>query len=185
VKNLGASSRGRVTRFIVPALKRTCHPAAFLVDMSCVTIKALGTVGIFLLLSEMGGVMSQEIRSPGDVGSSGSIMLSYGFPVLPGVTHLCEQRVYADGENANRHVTWDAFSSSLEPIEVIKFFRREFGDAGFNPNGRGGTWRFPVGSESPDRVLTVLSVGEEGPHSSCKKEMPLDAKSVLILSRRR
>jgi hypothetical protein len=149
------------------------------------TIKALGTVGILLLLSGMKGVISQEVRSPGDVSSSKSIMLSYGFPVLSGVTHLCQERVYAYGDDANRHITWDAFSSSLEPAQVVNFFRRELGDAGFNPKGGGGTWRFPVGSESPDRVLTVLNVEEEGPHSNCKERIPSGAKSVLILSRKR
>src|ERR1043166_4481185 len=59
------------------------------------TIKALGTVGILLLLSGLGVVMSQEVRSSADVPSSESIMLSYGFPVLSGVTHLCQERVYA------------------------------------------------------------------------------------------
>src|SRR5882724_2805774 len=76
-------------------------------------------------------------------------------------------------------------SSSLEPGQVVNFFRRELGDAGFNPKGGGGTWRFPVGSESPDRVLTVLKVEEEGPHSNCKERIPSGAKSILILSRKR
>ena len=149
------------------------------------TIKALGTVGILLLLSGMGRVVSQEVRLPGDVRSGESIMSSYGFPVLSGVTHLCQERVYADRDDANRHITWDAFSSFLEPGQVVNFFRRELGDAGFNPKGGGGKWRFPVGSESPDRVLTVLHVEEEGPHSNCKERIPSGAKSILILSRKR
>jgi hypothetical protein len=156
-----------------------------LVDMSRVTIKALRTVGIFLLLSQTGAVMSQEVRSPRDIRSNESIMSSYGFPLLSKVTHLCQERVYADGEDANRHITWDAFSSSLEPSQVVKFFRHELDDAGFNPQGAGGTWRFPVSSESPDRVLTVLSVEEGGPHSNCREQIPSGAKSVLILSRKR
>jgi hypothetical protein len=154
------------------------------VDMSRVTVKTLGTVATLLLLSGTAGVVSQEVRSLGDIRSSESIMLSYGLPFLSGVTHLCQERVYADRQDANRHITWDAFSSSLEPSQVVDFFRRELGNAGFSPNGGGGTWRFPVGSESPNRVLTVLSVEEKGPHSKCKEQIPSDAKSVLILSRK-
>jgi hypothetical protein len=138
---------------------------------------------MLLLLLGAGGIKSQEARSSGDVSSSPSIMLAYGFPLLSRVVHLCQGRVYRD-QDANRHIIWDAFTSSLEPSQVINFFRRELGDAAFSPKGGGGTWRFPVGSKSPDRVLTVLSVGEEGPHSNCKEQIPSGAKSVLILSRK-
>jgi hypothetical protein len=34
--------------------------------------------------------MSQEVRSPAEVLPSESIMLSYGFPVLSGMTHFCQ-----------------------------------------------------------------------------------------------
>lgn len=146
-------------------------------------IKTLGTVGMLLLLLGAGGIKSQEASSSGDVSSRASIMLAYGFPLLSGVAHLCQGRVYRD-KDANRHITWDAFTSSLEPSQVVNFFRRELGDGAFTPKGSGGTWRFPVGSESPDRVLTVVSVGEEGPHSNCKEQIPSGAKSVLILSRK-
>jgi hypothetical protein len=153
-------------------------------DMSPVTIKALGTVGMLLLLLGTRCVMSQETMLQGKLRSSESIMLSYGFPVLPGLTCLCQERVYPDREDANRHITWDALSSPLEPGEVVKFFRRELGDTGFSARGDGGTWRFPVGAKSPDRVLTVLTVNEEGPHSNCKEHIPAGAKSILILSRK-
>lgn len=158
----------------------------FLADRSRVTIDALRAVAaIFLLISQTGLVVSQEGTSQGNVPSNESIMSSYGFPFLSGLKHLCQERVYADDKHASRHITWDAFSSSLEPSQVVKFFRHELGDAGFNPKGAGGTWRFPVGSAPPDRVLTVLSVKEEGPHSNCKEQIPAGAKSVLILSRKR
>lgn len=111
-------------------------------------------------------------------------MLAYGFPVLSGLTFLCQERVYPDQSEANRHITWHAFSSSLEPRKVIELFRQQLGGAGFNPEGSGGTWRFPLGSKSPDRVLTVLNVGEKGPHSNCKAQIPLSAKSVIIVSRK-
>jgi hypothetical protein len=68
-----------------------------LVDVSRVTIKVLRTVGIFLLLSQTGAVVSQEVKSPSDNRSNESIMSSYGFPLLSEVTHLCQEGVYADG----------------------------------------------------------------------------------------
>lgn len=156
-----------------------------IVDMSPVTIKVLGTIGLILILSGTEGITSQEARSTGDVPSSESILLSYGFPVLSELTYLCQERVYADQGDGNRHITWHAFSSALEPKEVIKLLRQQLGDAGFNPEDSGGTWRFPVGSKSPDRVLTVLSVEKQGPHSNCKEQIPSTARSILIVSRRR
>lgn len=149
------------------------------------TIKVLRTIGLILILSGTEGVMPQEARSTGDVLSSESILLSYGFPVLSGLTYLCQERVYVDQGDANRHITWHAFSSALEPGEVLKLLRQQLGDAGFNSEGSGGNWRFPVGSKSPDRVLTVLSVEKEGPHSNCKEQIPSTARSILIVSRKR
>jgi hypothetical protein len=65
------------------------------------------------------------------------------------------------------------------PAKSLISFARNWVTPGSVLREPGGTWRFPVGSKSPDRVLTVLSVEEEGPHSNSKEQIPSGAKAYL------
>ena len=81
--------------------------------------------------------------------SNDSILRSYEFPSHPDLTHLCQQRVYESGHE----ITWDAFASSARPSQLVDYYHRKLGDAGFTREGKGGFWRRPADAPRPQRVL--------------------------------
>ena len=106
------------------------------------------------------------------------IFKSYDFPSHPNLTHLCNQRVYGAG----REITWDAFASSSAPSELVSYYRKKLGDAGFEKKGEGGAWRVPP-DDSPKRVLDIMATETDSPARQCEKSPPRDARTIIMLSR--
>lgn len=123
---------------------------------------------------------TERDKSP-ELSSINLVMASYGFPPHQSLEHLCAQRVY---EGSGGHLTWDAFSSSLDPQALLVAYRSKLGEAGLQPTAHGGTWRLPANAEPPLRVLDILPISAGGPHRGCEKSPPANAKSILIVSRR-
>lgn len=109
-----------------------------------------------------------------------SIFDAYGFPAHMSVVHLCRQRVYPQG---GRHLTWDAFASTLDPATLIAHYQKRLGDAGFSAENGGGSWKLPAGAVTPTRTLTVFPPSAQGPFRSCEKKPDASAKSVVVISR--
>lgn len=116
----------------------------------------------------------------GAMASLRAIFDAYGMRGYPGLSHLCGQRVYRSNGG---HLTWDAFTSDDPPKDLVDHYRSLLGEAGFERNGEGGVWRLPAGNPHPNRVLTISSASEMGPHEACAKKPAAGAKSVLLLSR--
>ena len=108
-----------------------------------------------------------------------SIFKAYGFPSYPGLTHLCQQRVYGSGSE----ITWDAFASAAAPDEIVEYYLRKLGKAGFTKDDKGGTWRLPAGAAQPKRVLNIMAVETDNPARQCKEHPPADSRSIILLSR--
>lgn len=98
------------------------------------------------------------------------------FPFYPHLTHLCQQRVYLHGKGS-RHLTWDAFFSKSLPSELLDYYHKKLGDEGFTKENDGGSW------VQPDEVLTVMSIDTDGPYRNCKKSLPQNSRSIIIISR--
>ena len=115
-----------------------------------------------------------------DSDSHEAIFRFYQFPGHPNLTHLCRQHVRgASGEE----ITWDAFASPARPSQLVAYYRRKLGDAGFTREGVGGIWRLPANAERPERVLEVSGVGADNPASQCEKRPPANSRAIILLSR--
>lgn len=108
-----------------------------------------------------------------------SIFRSYEFPGHPNLTHLCQRRVYGSGHE----ITFDAFASSARPSQLVAYYRRKLGDAGFTEEGQGGFWRRPADAPRPQRVLDIKAIGTDNPSSDCEKKPPANSRSIIIVSR--
>jgi len=111
-----------------------------------------------------------------------SIAEFYGFPLYPGLTHLCGKRVYVSG-SVSGHLTWDAFASESSPSTIIEHFLLNLGEGGFSRESEKGTWRLPAGAEHPSRVLDIYPVGNPGPHAECNRTLPPGSRGIVIYSR--
>jgi len=117
----------------------------------------------------------------GGSDSPESVFDFYEFPVHPRLTHLCQQRVYS---KAVHEITWDAFASPARPSQLLAYYRRKLGDAGFTKEGAGGSWSLPADAPSPRRILEVSRVGADNPARQCEKRPPANSRSIILLSRR-
>ena len=138
----------------------------------------------FLILATMisvtglAGHGSQQ--AAGDSSNSNdSIFQSYEFPSHPNLTYLCQQRVYGSGHE----ITWDAFASSAKPSQLVNYYRRKLGDAGFTREGKGGFWRRPADTPRPQRVLDIKAIGTNNPARDCEKKPPANSRAIIIISR--
>ena len=111
--------------------------------------------------------------------SNDSIFRSYEFPGHPNLTHLCQQRVYGSGHE----ITWDAFASSAKPSQLVAYYRRKLGDAGYTRDGEGGSWSRPADAPRPQRVLDIKAIGADNPSSDCEKKPPANSRAIIIISR--
>ena len=111
--------------------------------------------------------------------SNDSIFRSYEFPSHPNLTHLCQQRVYGSGHE----ITWDAFASSAKPSQLVSYYRRKLGDAGFTRDGKGGSWSRPADAPRPQRVLDIKAIGTDNPSDDCEKKPPANSRAIIIISR--
>lgn len=110
-----------------------------------------------------------------------SVFEFYEFPGHPKLTHLCQERVYS---KAGHEITWDAFASPARPSQLVAYYRRKLGDAGFTKEGAGGRWSLPADAESPRRILEVSRVGADNPARQCEKRPPAGSRAIILLSRR-
>ena len=120
-----------------------------------------------------------EPSASSDSDANDAIFKDYNFPGHPHLTHLCQQRV----SGAGREITWDAFASPAAPREVVDYYRRKLGDAGFTREGEGGAWRLPAGAPHPHRVLDVLASGTDNPSRACENQPPSNTRTIILLSR--
>src|SRR4051812_34336082 len=100
-------------------------------------MKPLHTATLLLLLLALVGSSGDGSKLGSGTEENERIFKEYGFPSHEGLTHLCRQRVYGSG----REITWDAFASTAVPAELVQYYRRKLGDAGFEKDGEGGMWR--------------------------------------------
>ncbi|HYJ45867.1 MAG TPA: hypothetical protein VEV81_04570, partial [Pyrinomonadaceae bacterium] len=107
------------------------------------------------------------------------IFKEYGFPGHTGLTHLCGERVYG----FKVEITWEAFASPARASEIIAYYRRKLGDAGFTAAGGKGIWRLPATAPRPQRVLEVMPVGADSPSKSCGKSPPAKTQSIIVISK--
>jgi hypothetical protein len=111
------------------------------------------------------------------------IFKRYGFPVVSGLTHLCQQNVYPAG-NPGWHITWDAFASGSTPSALVDEYRKKLGDAGLAREREGGIWRLPANAAQIERALEIVPTGAEGPHRSCARKPPVGSRSIIVVSKR-
>ena len=111
--------------------------------------------------------------------SNDSIFKSYEFPSHPKLTYLCQKRVYGSGHE----ITFDAFASSARPSQLLDYYRRKLGDAGFTREGKGGFWSLPADAPRPERVLDIKAIGTDNPSSDCEKKPPANSRAIIIISR--
>jgi hypothetical protein len=105
----------------------------------------------------------------------------YGFPAYTGLAHLCGGRdLLGGGEQSS----WDVFSSSDAPEQVVAAYTRRLGQSGLEREAGASTWRLPAGSPAPDRSLRVVAPDRPGRHTSCATKPGADVKSVVIVTRR-
>lgn len=136
---------------------------------------------LFTVISAVGLVGHTPRQAAGEKPDSpAAIFRSYQFPAHPNLTHLCQQRVYSKEGHA---ITWDAFASPARPSQLVAYYRRKLGAAGFTREGAGGRWSLPADSPSPERILEVSAVGADNPSSECEKRPPANARAIIILSR--
>ena len=142
-----------------------------------------GEVMRFLILATMISVIGLTGHGPQRAAgnrsqSNDSVFRSYEFPSHPNLTHLCQRRVYGSA-----HITWDAFATPARPSQLVAYYRRKLGDAGFTREGRGGSWRRPADAPRPQRVLSINAIGTDNPSSDCEKKPPASSRAVIIVSR--
>ncbi len=110
--------------------------------------------------------------------SPDAVFRNYNFPVYESASHLCQQHVYG----SSGEITWDALVTSAQPDQVASFYVERLGTKTMTKDAGGRTWRFPAASPEPDRVLSIHPLTANGPWKQCKKSVPLDAKTVIMLS---
>jgi len=108
----------------------------------------------------------EKVNAP-QLDSNDTIFETYKFPSYPNLTHLCQQRVYPTRQDF--HLTWDAFASESEPSAIVDYYLQNLGEAGFSEEKDGGTWRLPINTSNPNRLLIIQHAEADGPHLSCKK----------------
>jgi len=121
-------------------------------------------------------------RPPADAGTD-AIFKQYGFPAVSGLSRLCQQNVYPQG-NPGWHLTWDAFASASTPAALVAEYRKRLDDTGFTKNKDGGMWRYPVNAATVDRALDIGSSDAPGPYRSCERKPPSGSRSIIMLSRK-
>lgn len=141
----------------------------------------------FLLLFMIASVIALAGYGPRQAAGKGSdshkeVFQFYQFPVHPNLTHLCRGHVLG---SAGEEITWDAFASPVRPSQLVAYYRRKLGDAGFAREGGGGIWRLPADAPHPERVLEVsgVKVGDDNPSSQCEKRPPANSRAIILLSR--
>jgi hypothetical protein len=135
---------------------------------------------IATIISIIGLIGRGSEQAAGDSSTSNdSIFQSYEFPSHPKLTHLCQRRVYGSGHE----ITWDAFASSAKPSQLVDYYHRKLGDAGFTGEGKGGFWRRPADAPRPQRVLDIKAIGTDNPSGDCEKKPPANSRAVIIISR--
>ena len=139
----------------------------------------------FLLLFMITSVVALAGYGPRQAAGAGSdsreeVFRFYQFPVHPKLTHLCRGHVLG---SAGEEITWDAFASPARPSQLVAYYRRKLGDAGFTREDRGGIWRLPADAARPERVLEVSGVGADNPSRECEKRPPANSRAIILLSR--
>lgn len=137
---------------------------------------------LFIVISAVvpAGYAPQRARGE-NPDSPASLFRFYQFPAYPHLTHLCQQRVYS---KAGHEITWDAFASPARPSQLLAYYRRKMGTAGFTREGAGGRWSLPADAPSPERILEVSAVGADNPSRECEKRPPTNSRAIILLSRR-
>jgi hypothetical protein len=130
------------------------------------------------IISVIGLIGHGSQQAAGDSSKSNdSIFQSYEFPSHPKLTHLCQRRVYGSA-----HITWDAFASSARPSQLVAYYRRKLGAAGFTREGKGGFWRRPADAPRPQRVLEIQAISTDNLSRDCEKKPPANSRAVIIIS---
>lgn len=114
----------------------------------------------------------------GKSDASDAIFRFHEFPAYPRLTHLCRERVYGSG----LEIHWDAFASPASPSELVDYYRKKLGDAGFTREGEGGTWRRPADAPSPKALMNIMAVGTDNLSRNCGKKPPAGSRAIIILS---
>ena len=110
--------------------------------------------------------------------SPDTVFRNYDFPVFESASYLCHQHVYG----SSGEITWDALTTPVQSDRLTSFYAERLGTKALMKDAGGWTWRFPAGSPEPDRVLSIHPLTANGPWKQCKKSVPLDAKTVIMLS---
>ncbi|MEO1126974.1 MAG: hypothetical protein AAFX95_23295 [Cyanobacteria bacterium J06639_16] len=136
---------------------------------------------LFIIISVAGLAGHAPQQATGDNSNSHeSIFQFYQFPSHPNLTHLCRERVQG---SSGEEITWDAFASLARPAQLVAYYRRKLGDAGFTSEGGGGRWGLPADAPRPERVLEVSAVGAANPSRHCEKRPPANSRAIILLSR--
>jgi hypothetical protein len=141
----------------------------------------VGFLLLFIIISATGPV--GHVAQQGSVENSNSpesIFQFYQFPSHPNLTHLCQERVYS---SSGHEITWDAFASPARPSQLVAYYRRKLGSAGFTREGAGGRWSLPADTQRPQRVLEVSGVRADNPSRQCEKRPPANSRAIILLSR--
>lgn len=112
--------------------------------------------------------------------SDEAIFQFYQFPSHPDLTHLCREHVQS---SSGEEITWDAFASPARPSQLVAYYRRKLGKAGFTREGEGGRWSLPAEAPRPKRVLEISDVAANNPSSHCEKRPPANSRAIILLSR--
>jgi hypothetical protein len=140
-------------------------------------MKSLILVTVLLAAGLIGNYSTVSAGDKADANDS--IFKSYGFPSYPGLTHLCQRRVYGSGTE----ITWDAFASTAEPAEIVDYYLEKLGKAGFTKEDKGGAWRLPAGDPHPKRILDVMAAGTDNPSRDCEEHPPADSHAIIVISK--
>jgi len=132
---------------------------------------------LLFVVGFVGNYSTQSAEDKPDANDS--IFKSYGFPSHPGLTHLCQKRVYGSGSE----ITWDAFASTAEPAEIVDYYLRKLRKTGFTSEGKGGTWRLPADDPQPKRVLNIMAAGTDNPSRECEEHPPSGSRTIILLSK--
>ena len=110
----------------------------------------------------------------------------YGFPLFRGLRHVCGGHITGEPAGSpprSTEITWDAFATEAQVVDVIAYYRSKLGDAGMKSDAHGATWRFPLGATQPERVLEVSAPTKEGPWRHCDSPVLATARCVVMVSR--
>jgi hypothetical protein len=108
----------------------------------------------------------------------------HGFPLVPGLRHVCGRHITGvSGQPSRRtEITWEAFATDATVGEIVAQYRRKLGEAGMEGDEHGATWRFPVGTTKPKRLLEVSASTKDGPWRDCDRALLAKAQCIVLVS---